>query len=78
MNYLVTLGLLKNRVLMPGFKGSRLSINYVVSIMATTKCREAFLWLADYRDLFNEVLLALVGINVVSSLVLILLRFLIG
>jgi hypothetical protein len=37
-----------------------------------------FLWLADYRDLFDEALLALIGINVVSSLMLILLRFLIG
>jgi hypothetical protein len=46
--------------------------------MATTKYGYVFLWLADYRDLFDEVLLALVGINVVSSLVLILLRFLIG
>jgi hypothetical protein len=34
--------------------------------MVTTKCGYVFLWLADYRDLFDEVLLALIGINVVS------------
>jgi hypothetical protein len=46
--------------------------------MMTTKHGYVFLWLADYRDLFDWVFLALIGINVVSSLVLILLRFLIG